>query len=95
MLEADNQVVLDEYLLAFIREKDFEKEAKILPNHKADYRPLLRFAKDNDLHFVATNISRRFANMVYRFGVDTLAYLPKTLKQFIAPLPVAYDTSLL
>ena len=94
MLEADNQVVLDEYLLGFIREKDFEKEAKIWPNHKTDYRPLLRFAKDNDLHFVATNIPRRFANMVYRFGVDTLAYLPEASKQFIAPLPMAYDTSL-
>lgn len=67
MLEADNQVVLDEYLLGFSREKDFEKEAKIWPNHKTDYRPLLRFAKENDLHFVATNIPRRFANMVYRF----------------------------
>ena len=94
MLEADNQVVLDEYLLGFSREKDFEKEAKIWPNHKTDYRPLLRFAKDNDLHFVATNIPRRFANMVYRFGVDTLAYLPEASKQFIAPLPMAYDTSL-
>ena len=94
MLDADNQVVLDEYLLGFSREKDFEKEAKIWPNHKTDYRPLLRFAKENDLHFVATNIPRRFANMVYRFGVDTLAYLPSASKQFIAPLPMAYDTSL-
>ena len=94
MLEADNQVVLDEYLLGFIREKDFEKEAKIWPNHKTDYRPLLRFAKGNDLYFAATNIPRRFANMVYRFGVDTLAYLPEVSKQFIAPLPIAYDTSL-
>jgi len=94
MLEADNQVVLDEYLLGFSREKDFEKEAKIWPNHKTDYRPILRFAKENDLHFVATNIPRRFANMVYRFGVDTLAYLPEASKQFIAPLPMAYDTSL-
>ena len=94
MLEADNQVVLDECLLAFSNEKDFEKEAKIWPNHKTDCRPLLRFAKDNDLHFVDINIPRRFANMVYCFGVDTLAYLPEVSKQFIAHLPIAYDTSL-
>ncbi|MDC0201775.1 ChaN family lipoprotein [Flavobacteriales bacterium] len=94
MIESDNQVVLDEYLLGFIREKDFEKEAKIWPNHKTDYRPLLSFAKDNNLYFVATNIPRRFANMVYRFGVDTLNYLPEVSKQFIAPLPITYDTSL-
>ncbi len=94
MIESDNQVVLDEYLLGFIREKDFEKEAKIWPNHKTDYRPLISFAKENNLHFVATNIPRRFASMVYRFGIDTLEYLPKTSKQFIAPLPIDYDTSL-
>ena len=94
MLESDDQFQLDEYLLGFIREKDFEKDSKIWPNHKTDYKPLLSFAKDNDLHFVATNIPRRFANMVYRFGIDTLEYLPETSKQFIAPLPIVYDTSL-
>jgi len=94
MIASDNQVVLDEYLLGYSREKDFEKEAKIWPNHKTDYRPLLSFARENKLHFVATNIPRRFANMVYRFGIDTLTYLPEASKQFIAPLPIAYDTSL-
>lgn len=94
MLESDDQSKLDEYLLGFIREKDFEKESKIWSNHKTDYRPLVRFAKNNNLYFVATNIPRRFANMVYRFGIDTLGYLPDQSKQFIAPLPIAYDTSL-
>ncbi|MBT3417193.1 MAG: ChaN family lipoprotein [Flavobacteriales bacterium] len=94
MLESDDQLKLDEYLLGFIREKDFEKEAKIWTNHKTDYRPLLSFAKENKIHFVATNIPRRFANMVYRFGMDTLEYLPQSSKQFIAPLPIDYDTSL-
>ena len=94
MLESDDQFQLDEYLLGFIREKDFEKESKLWPNHKTDYKPLLSFAKDNNLHFVATNIPRRFANMVYRFGMDTLNYLPEASKQFIAPLPIDYDTSL-
>ena len=94
MLESDDQFQLDEYLLGFIREKDFEKESKLWPNHKTDYKPLLSFAKENNLYFVATNIPRRFANMVYRFGIDTLEYLPETSKQFIAPLPIAYDTSL-
>ena len=94
MLESDDQFKLDEYLGGFIREKDFEKEAKIWPNHTTDYRPLLSFARDNNLHFVATNIPRRFANMVYRFGMDTIEYLSEESKRFIAPLPILYDTSL-
>jgi hypothetical protein len=32
--------------------------------------------------------------MVYRFGIDTLTYLPEISKQYIAPLPILYDTSL-
>ena len=57
-------------------------------------RPLLSFAKENKIHFVATNIPRRFASMVYRFGIDTLEYLPPSSKQFMAPIPIDYDTSL-
>ena len=94
MIESDDQIKLNEYLMGFIREKDFEKEAKIWPNHTTDYRPLLSFARDNNLHFVATNIPRRFANMVYRFGMDTIEYLSEESKRFIAPLPILYDTSL-
>ena len=94
MLESDNQIQLNEYLMGFIREKDFERESKVWPNHQTDYRPLLRFAKEKNLNFIATNIPRRFANIVYRFGLDTLEYLPESSKQFFAPLPILYDTSL-
>ena len=94
MVESDNQLQLNEYLSGFIREKDFEKESKIWVNHKTDYRPLLNFAKENGVHFVATNIPRRLANLVYRHGVDTLLYLTAESKRFIAPLPILYDTSL-
>jgi len=94
MIESDNQIQLNEYLGGFIREKDFEKESKLWTNYKTDYRPLVNFAKQNNLHFVATNVPRRFASMVYRLGIDTLTYLPLESKQFIAPLPILYDTSL-
>ena len=71
MIESDDQIKLNEYLMGFIREKDFEKESKLWPNHETDYRALIRFAKDNHLHFVATNIPRRFANMVYLLKFET------------------------
>ena len=94
MLESDNQIQLNEYLMGFIREKDFERESKTWINHQTDYSPLLKFAKEKNLNFIATNIPRRFANIVYRFGLDTLEYLPEESKQFFAPLPILYDTSL-
>ena len=64
MIESDNQIQLNEYLRGFIREKDFEKESKLWTNYKTDYKPLVNFAKENNLHFVATNVPRRFASMV-------------------------------
>ena len=32
--------------------------------------------------------------MMYRFGIDTLDYLPEASKQFMAPLQIVFDTSM-
>jgi uncharacterized iron-regulated protein len=78
----------------FIREKDFKKEAKMWNNFDTDYAPLVNFAKENSIPVVATNIPRRFASMVSRLGQDTLLSLPKASRNFIAPLPFEYDSTL-
>jgi uncharacterized iron-regulated protein len=36
MFEADNQLLLNEYIGKFIRKKDFDAEAKLWPNYKTD-----------------------------------------------------------
>ncbi len=94
MFEADNQVVLDEYLRGFIREKDLKNEAKVWPNYKTDYSPLVDFAKTKKIPFIATNIPRRYANLVYRRGLAVLDSLSKEAKKHIAPLPIEVDTTL-
>src|SRR5690606_19237490 len=63
-------------------------------NYKTDYKPLIDFAKENKLDFIATNIPRRYASMVYRGGFEVLDTLSLNQKQWIAPLPVKYDSSL-
>src|ERR1700761_7919284 len=42
MFETDCQMVLDEYLDGFIREKNLVSDARAWPNYK-DYRPLIEF----------------------------------------------------
>jgi len=84
MFEADNQLILDEYLSHKIKESSFEKEARLWPNYKTDYKPLLNIAKENDLPFIATNIPRRYASVGNKGGFDEA-------KSYIAPLPVSYD----
>ena len=54
MFESDNQLILDEYLSDLIPESKFEDEVRLWPNYKTDYKPLIKFAHDNKLQFVAT-----------------------------------------
>lgn len=94
MFETDNQVLINEYLLGFISEKNFESEMRLWGNYKTDYKPLMEFAKESELPFVATNIPRRYAAMVAREGLTALNNLPSYSKIYIAPLPIMEDTDL-
>lgn len=91
MFESDDQIVMNEFLAGKISEKTFKDECKIWPNYETDYKPLVDFAKKNSLNFVASNIPRRYANMVYSRGLQSLDSLTTDAKKFIAPLPVKYD----
>jgi uncharacterized iron-regulated protein len=94
MLERDNQLLLNEYLSGMIRKKDFEAEAKLWPNYKTDYAPLVDFAKENGIKFVATNIPRRFAAIVNLKGLAGLDSINAVERGMIAPLPLKYNPSL-
>lgn len=91
MFESDNQTILDEYLNDIITEKNFEAEARLWNNYKTDYKPLIEFAKDNKLTFVATNIPRRYASLVSKKGLASLDSLSEDAKRFMMPLPVEVD----
>ncbi len=62
MFESDNQLVLNEYLLGNIDEKQLQQEARLWKNFNTDYKPLVDFAKENKIPFVATNVPRRYAS---------------------------------
>ena len=94
MYEADNQNELDDYLAGEINYKALDTLARLWSNDKTDYAPLLDFAKDNQLKFIATNIPRRFANNVYRGGFSVLDTLSDEQKSWIAPLPVLFEPEL-
>lgn len=94
MIEADNQMQLNQYLAGHITQSGLDSVARLWPNHKTDYKPLVDFAKDNDLTFVATNVPRRYANLVYKGGFEKLAQLSADEKAWIVPLPIIYDANL-
>ncbi|KOS06964.1 iron-regulated protein [Flavobacterium akiainvivens] len=94
MIEADNQDELNQYLAGTINQKQFDSVARLWPNYKTDYKPLVDFAKDKKFKFVAANIPRRYASLVYKQGFEALNSLTAEEKTWIAPLPIAYDASL-
>nr|NQU92587.1 ChaN family lipoprotein [Bacteroidota bacterium] len=94
MFESDNQLLLDEYISGSIRQKNFEDEAKLWKNYTTDYKPLVEFAKDSNLYFIASNIPRRYASIVHKGGFEALNDLSTQAKALIAPLPITYDPEL-
>lgn len=94
MFETDNQLLIDEYFAGIIKESSFESEVRLWKNYGTDYKPLLNFAKEKDLKFVASNIPRRYASVVASGGFEALQKLSPEGLKYIAPLPIEYDPEL-
>ena len=94
MMEADNQEQLNDYLVGEIDQKGLDTLARLWNNHKTDYKPLIDYAKQNKLPFIATNIPRKYASLVNRNGFEALESLSDQEKSWIAPLPFPYDVNL-
>ena len=60
MLEADDQNAVNLYLSDSIDQKGLDTLARLWPNYTTDYAPLVNYAKENKLEFIATNIPRRY-----------------------------------
>jgi len=94
MFEADNQTQLNDYLADKIDQKAFDTVARLWNNYSTDYKPLVDFAKNEKVKFIATNIPRKYASLVFRGGFEVLDTLSVEEKTWIAPLPIAYDATL-
>ena len=90
MLEADNQLILDEYLGGLISSDRFEEEARLWPNYFTDYAAVVGLGREYGLKVVATNVPRRYANMVKNGGFEALEKLSAEAKRYMAPLPIDY-----
>lgn len=94
MFEQDNQPALDAYLQGKISAKGLDSSARLWNNYKTDYAPLVNYAKTKQLKFAATNVPRKYASMVSRGGFAVLDTLSVLEKSWMAPLPIAYDSTL-
>ncbi|KNB60817.1 MULTISPECIES: ChaN family lipoprotein [Chryseobacterium] len=88
MFERDNQAQLDQYVEGKIDAKTLKDSARLWNNFSTDYKPLVDFAKNKKLKFIATNIPRRYASKTAKEGIESLNALPEKDKVYMAELPI-------
>ena len=94
MLESNDQQLLNAFMYDSITLSEFDSLAGLWGNFETDYLPLVEIAKQQKSKFIATNIPRKFASQVFKEGIESLEELSIEEKSWIAPLPIAYDSSL-
>ncbi len=94
MFERDVHPLLARYGAGTLPDSALERQARPWPNYATDYRPLLRFARENQVPIVATNAPRPFARTVARSGLAALDKLPAADRTLLAPLPLKVDFEL-
>ncbi len=87
MFHTDVQPEVDEYLAGLISEKNFIKEGRAWGNYK-DYKPLIEYAKANNIKVIAANAATRYSNAVTMGGLKVLENFPKTSFSFLPPAPI-------
>lgn len=90
MFEADNQLIINEYLDGWITAARFEDESRLWPNYSTDYEPIVAMVKEDSLRLIATNVPRRYANMVKNRGLKSLDSLTSQAKSYMCPLPLQF-----
>lgn len=88
MFERDNQPQINQYLAGKIDAKNLKDSVRLWNNYNTDYQPLLNFAKDKNLNFIATNVPRKYASQTAKEGLESLNKLSQKEKFYIAELPI-------
>ena len=94
MFERDVQPLLLRYAAGTLADSALERQARPWPNYATDYRPLLRFARENQVSIIGTNAPRPFARLVAQGGLPALDKLPAADRALLAPLPLKVDFEL-
>ena len=94
MFERDVQPLLTQYAAGTLPDSALEHQSRPWPNYTTDYRPLLQFARTQQIPIIGTNAPRRYAQQVARGSLAALDALPALDKSYLAPLPLAVDYNL-
>ena len=94
MFERDVQPLVVQYAASSLPDTAFERQARPWPNYATDYRPLLQFARAQQIPVVGTNAPRPFARIVAQSSLKALDKLLAADRALLAPLPLKVDYEL-
>lgn len=80
----DKQSIVNQYLDGEIGEQILKQKGNAWPNYSSDYRPLIEYAKTNNLDVIAANAPRKIVRCIGRKGTDYVASLPSEQQSWIA-----------
>lgn len=82
--ERDTQPVVDRYLADEIGEKVLTEDGRGWPNYEQSYRPLVEYAKLNELPVIASNAPRNIVICVGKKGTEILDRVPQPDRGWVA-----------
>ena len=91
MFERDVQDILDAYLAGAVSEENFLENSRPWGNYRPHYRPLVEYARDNDLAVLAANIPRPLARKVSKEGPEAIAGEEFAARSSTAPPGLYHD----
>ena len=85
MFDRDIQAVLMQYLSGVIDEDTFRAQSRPWPCYARDYRPVIEFAKKNQIIVLAANAPRKLANKAAKKGIYSVIGAPYIARETTAP----------
>ncbi len=85
------------YLQKYLTDKNFKAlkdSTDMWVNFKTDYKPVVDSANSFGMSVFAANITRKYATMVFKKGLESLDTLSDEVKQQMCPLPFPFDSTL-
>lgn len=91
MFERHQQEGLNHYLSGKWAWNQLADSLSLWPNTATDYKPLLDVAKAHALPVVASNITRKYASLIFHHGYDSLLSIKDT--PGLPELPIDFDST--
>jgi len=83
-ISREHQALLDQYLNGKIGEQYFIKSSQAWPNYETSYRPLVEFAKQQQLSVIAANAPQSIVRCISKQGVEYLEKLSNEERAWVA-----------